>query len=546
MGVSAAATVYPHGVCQHANDNCSEPAIFRVGVAKVCKAHKGSNTVFAPFIGQQEKFFTRRERVVFYGGAGGGGKSLCGIMKFGQQLGLENQRWERARARGLRFRSKAWGIYFRRTSPDFRQAVDRSYEYFEALDPAASYNDKHHTWSFPSCGDAKFQFAHMEHEKDKFKYKGPEYSYVFFDELTEFTESQYDYMDTRLRTTDPELEPYLQCCSASNPDGEGLIWVRERFIEVADPETVVSIETTLRDGRVFNVEQVFIPAKLDDNPLLMESGQYEASLLNKRPEVREAILLGNWWISPGAFLGAIWRMDMHVCENHDIPRGAKVFRAADWGINNPSSIGWFYEDADGGLTMFAHLRTIGMTVDKVAEKMRGIEESFGFWDGEANESGLNFARNPLDTACFGEGQGLVGARTIAKDFKTLGFRWVKAKKGPGSRLNAASQIILRMSTMIPAAFASATHPTERERPMLRMMQRCVSPIKTLPVLRADPNNVDDVDTDGDDHDWDMLQYACLQNPVAKPDDSDDDDGDDGYGDPRARRRAGLGDGPWTK
>lgn len=518
-------TDYKFGPCER--PGCKAPAIFRVKTEKVCKDHKGADVVFAPFLGQQEKFFQRRERVVFFGGAAGGAKSRSLWVKFGQQLAVEYARAQEARKRGIKFKSRAWGIYFRRTTPNFRQAFERCEEDFRALDPAAVPDRNTHTWTFPSCGNAVFQFAHMEHVSDRFKYKSVEATYIAFDELTEFDEVQYDYMDTRLRTTDPHLEPYLQTCSASNPDGQGLIWVRERFIEPVPPETVMRIETVLGDGRVVEYDQVFIPSKLTDNPILMESGTYEASLMNKRPEVREALLNGNWYISPGAFFGRIWDTSLHVVEDHDIPENAKIFRAADWGIMSPSSIGWFYEDADGGLTMFAHLRTVGLTVDRVADKMIAIESRYGLWDEEAQQSRLNMARNPLDAACFGGGQGLIGGRTIAKDFRDLGFRWKPSKKGPGSRVLNLAQMVKRMTTLIPEAFKGATEPTERMRPMLRFMKSCVSPIRTIPVIATADNNVDDVDTDGDDHDVDCCMYACAERTLdvglRKREDDDDDD-----------------------
>jgi len=370
--------------------------------------------------------------------------------------------------------------------------------------------------------------CHMEHESDRFKYKSVECSYCAYDELSEFTEVQFDYMDTRLRTTDPELEPYLQMVAASNPDGVGVIWVRERFIEPVPPETVMRIETTLADGRVIEYDQIFIPARLSDNPILSASGTYEASLMNKRPEVREALLGGNWYVAVGAFFGSVWNSDLHVVEDHDIPSNAKIFRSGDWGIKNPASIGWWYEDADGGLTLFAHLRTVGLTVDKVAEKMATIEARYDLWDDDAEQSRLNMARNPLDSACFGGGQGLIGGRTIAKDFRESGFRWKSAKKGPGSRVQGLSQVLKRMMTLIPAAYEGATSPTERMRPMLRFMKSCTSPIRTIPVIPADPGNADDVDTTADDHDVDMCMYACLEfalNVGKKRAEEDDDDDD---------------------
>lgn len=547
--VAAQTYAYKHGPCEI--DGCENPAIYRVR-KKVCVLHKPENVVFAPFLGQQEKFFQRRERFVLYGGAGGGGKTQCGLIKFGQQLAVEARRAAAARKEGRKFQSVAWGGYFRRVAPNFKQAVQRSRAYFEAIDPAAYFHENDRAWYFPSCGNAVFSFCTMEHPDDRYKFKSHEFTYIFVDELTEFLEEQIDYLDTRLRTTDTYLEPYVQFCAGTNPDGVGLLWVRDKFIEVAPPETVVRIETKLRDGRVMSYDQIYIPAKLDDNPLLMASGQYEASLSNKRPEVREAILNGNWYYGmSGTFLQNIWNPRIHVVENHDIPAHVRIFRVADWGIGHASSIGYVYEDKDGGFTVFAHIRTQGLTVPKVCEKMKAIEREYDLWDEEAECSGLNFQRNPLDSSCFGTGQGLIGARTIAKDFVECGFRWTKAKKGPGSRKQGASQIILRLSTMIPAAFEGASDPTERERPMLRFMQRCASPIKRLPALRTDPDDPDDVDKDaGDDDDWDMCQYMCLQTPVSMPasrdDDWDDDDNGNGGAPPAARKSGGLGDGPWTR
>jgi len=535
------AVTFPHGKCE-VTAGCESQAIWRISLfgvqRKCCKQCKPESIIFAPFLGQQEKFFAARQRIVFYGGAVAGGKSLCLMMKFAQILVVEMRRYAEAKKAGKRYRSTAWGIYFRRTTPDLEQIKELSEHFFKAIDPSAKFNDNKGIWKFPRAGGAIFQFSHLERERDKYKHKSRAYTYIAFDELTEFSESQFDYLDTRLRTADSMLEPLLQICAASNPDGEGLIWVRERFIEVAKPEEVVSVSTTLGDGRVIVYEQVYIPAKLTDNPILMESGKYEASLMNKRPEVRDALLNGNWYVVAGAFLANIWDGQFHVCEDHAVPPGAKVFRSGDWGILSPGSIGWFYQDGDGGLTMFDHLRVQGKHVDEVAALMAGVESRYGLWDHRAGQSRLNFARNPLDSSCFGDG-GMSGAPTIAKDFQKAGVRWKRARKGPGSRYNGAGQIVRRLGTTIPEAYPGATEPTERARPMLRFMRRCVSPIKTIPALRADENDPNDVDTKADDHDWDMVMYACLENPVDTPDSDEDDDPDDAeWTHPPARLRTG--------
>lgn len=535
-----------HGPC--ATKKCPKTAIFRVGPGdegKVCKDHVPEGVVFAPFLGQQEKFFARTERVVFYGGAVAGGKSTLLLTKFMQQLNHERERASYMAKRGKRLHSRAWGGYFRRVTPDLQQIKVRSLEYFNAIDPEARLNEGKGFWNFPNCGDAKFWFYGMEHVKDRFKFKSVELTYSAWDELTEFEEEQFDYLDTRLRTSDKELEPFLQCVAASNPDGVGLLWVRKRFIEIAPPETVVRIENKIRDGRVIAFEQVFIPSKLTDNPIMMESGAYEAALMNKRPEVREALLEGNWYVIAGAFLSNIWVSSIHVVEDHDIPDGARVFRTMDWGMNAPGSCGWFYMDSDGGLTMFAHLRFQGLVAAKVAEKMQAIEARWGFWDEEHGKSKLNFARNPLDSSCFNTAA-TAGTPTIAKEFADNGFRFKPAKKKSGSRIAGARQIQRRLMTLIEAAYAAATDPTTRERPMLRFMRSCKSPIETIPILQADPDDPEDVDTKGDDHDWDMVMYACLENPVALPTDEDLDDDDDMPEAPQRGARSGMTLGPPIK
>lgn len=460
-----------------------------------------------PFPGQQTKFCECSAREVFYGGAGGGGKSLLGMGKFGQQLAVENTRYQS----GEIVKSKAWGVYFRRTMPDLLQAIDRSYGFFKGIDPEADYNVNSHVWTLPSCGDAHFQFAHMQTEADKYKYKSAEWTYAFLDELTEFTETQYEYVDTRIRTTDPVLMGMLQLCSGSNPDGPGLLWVRKRFIEGKEPEVVYRKMMKLRDGRKIPYDSIFIPAKLSDNPVLMEAGNYEASLLTKRAEVRRAILEGDWWINPGAFFANTWDPRYHVVPNHDVPRNAHRFRSCDPGLSAPSSVTWWYVGKDGGFTAYHNLYVKNHDAAMLASRIREIEIHYGDWNEEANESKLI---GPIDEDAFS--RNLSGGPSYQKVMAAAGIRWVRSKK---DRFNGIAEMVRRLN-------ARYKMPGEDDVAGLRWMERCKAPIETIPVLQADPNNPDDVDTKGDDHAFDDTRYACMYRPLAnrKDDDEDDDDG----------------------
>lgn len=477
-----------------------------------------------PFPGQQTKFFQRTERWVLYGGAGGGGKTVCLIGKFCQQLAVERERF----SRGLIKQSKAWGLYLRRNTTDLKQAIDLSHQIFLDVDPEAEFNINAHIWTFPSCGNAKFEFGHMEHERSKFKYKSNAYTYIAPDELTEFTESQIEYIDTRLRSTDPMLEPMLQICAGSNPDGVGLLWVRNKFIEGKEPEVVYRVETETSSGKIINYDQIFIPARLRDNPALYESGRYEAALMNKRPEVREAILEGNWYITAGAFLAEVWDSSVHVVENHPVPKSAFVCRSCDFGTRSYSSVTWWYIDRDGAATAFHNLYVKGHTASMLSERIREVEEHYGFWDDDGECSTLT---GPLDEDCWNK-TGHSGP-SIAETMRRKGVRWRRSNK---NRLMGAANLIERLVERVPGATED-----EPERPMIRWMERCVGPIRTLPVLPVDPNDPNVPDTTADDHAWDDTTYFCMWRPL-KPKDPDEVDDDD---EPRVidldrRRRRGSG------
>lgn len=468
-----------------------------------------------PYPGQQEKFFCASEDEVFGGGAGGGGKSLLGKMKYAHQLAFEHERFRK----GTLKRSKAWGLYLRRKTPDLMQAVDESMEYFPQIDDRAKFNANDLVWTFPSCGGAKFQFGHMQHVEDKYKYKSSAYTYLFFDELTEFEEDQYLYLQSRLRCADPGLVPFLQCVAGSNPDGPGLLWVRDRFIEDKEPEKVYRTRHVLSNGLVRFKDQVFIRFGLKDNPKLYETGAYEMQLRGLPPAIREAILEGNWYYASGAFLARVWDSTYHVCKDHDVPAGVRMYRSGDYGYNAPASITWWYVDRDNALTAFFNLYVTEHTPEQLAERIKEVEQEFGIWNDNDDRSEVS---GPLDSACWNRES---SGTTIASKLASKGVRFYKGKKGPLSRKNGAMEIISRMQARLKDH--DAPNDRLRDRPMIRWMKRCAAPIRTLPVLRPDPNDRDDVDTKGEDHAWDDTRYMCLARPMRaeKEHDPDEDDVD---------------------
>jgi predicted phage terminase large subunit-like protein len=210
----------------------------------------------------QTVFLLLPNREALYGGAAGGGKSDALLMGALQHVDVPGYS----------------GIIFRRTYKDLAlpdAIMDRSDQWLRGTD--AKWDGEEHTWRVPS--GATLTFGYLEHEADKFRYQGAAFQFVGFDELTQFSLTQYQYLFSRLRRLEGATVP-LRMRAASNPGGPGHEWVRQRFL----------IEG-LAKGRVF------VPAKLQDNPYL-DQAAYLESLSELDSVTRAQLLNGDWTAKP--------------------------------------------------------------------------------------------------------------------------------------------------------------------------------------------------------------------------------------------------------
>ena len=154
--------------------------------------------------------------------------------------------------------------------------MDRAQEWLQGS--GARWRAATHSWHFPS--GASLTFGYLQHEDHKYRYQGSEFQYVGFDELTQFSETQYTYLLSRLRRLMGQGMP-LRMRGGSNPGGVGHDWVRARFVE----------ETTRAPGCQFQ------PAKLSDNPSL-DQKEYIRYLGKLDPVTRAQLLEGDWDVLP--------------------------------------------------------------------------------------------------------------------------------------------------------------------------------------------------------------------------------------------------------
>ncbi len=520
------------------------------------------NVVFKPHPGAQTRFMQFDGRYALYGGAAGGGKSQCLLFDPFRQLQVESDRVNRGEISS----STGRAIFFRRTMPELREVMDRARRFFPLIDPAMGergWHEQSKTWTF-SCG-YKYMFGQMEDDADWLKYYGFEFTEIIFDELTTFTEEQFDQLDTRLRSSDPVLKNMLYVRAGTNPVGSGLEWVRRRFVEIAPPNVPAIVNIKVRvtfDGeeKVVTVprEQIFIPARVSDNPSINQA-EYAATLSDKPPAVRRALLEGDWNVSADAFFADLWDPSIHICKPFKVPAGWYKFRSCDYGYAYPgmASVQWIAVDPDGNMVCYRSYTCTGRNSRELAEDIQIIERDAGEWDTQRDCSTLS---GPMDSSCWGDA-GHVGP-TIAETQMEMGVHWFKCTK---DRKGMADQMRIRLKSRKP-------HPTVKDDkgepawivPGIRWFDTCTStiktprgkkmkvgPILTLPVLPSDPDDPEKWDTDANDHDADSAGYACMSRPIMGQDEKNDIRsareahlwGDDELSPRRTNRRMGRG-GVW--
>lgn len=435
------------------------------------------NVIFRPNPGPQTMFLAAPEKEVLFGGAAGGGKSYALLADC---------------MRGVIYPDYV-ALILRRTNDELRELKQKSKEMYPKIDPGAKWSEKNSEWTFSS--GARIWMTYLDRDDDVGRYHGQAFSYIAFDELTYWpTPYAWDFLRSRLRTTNPNITPYMR--ATTNPGGPGHSWVKKMFIDPAPwgkafdatdiqtGETLVNPET----GEPL-FKRRFIPSKLSDNPYLATSGYLE-SLLALPEDKRKALLYGNWDVAEGAAFKEFSRVK-HVIEPFELPSGVKTFRACDYGYSSYSAVVWMAVMPSGQVIIVDELYVKEVNAVDLAhmvnERDKKWHPSYGV----------------LDSSCWAK-RGDMG-QSIAETMIKLGCRWKPSDRSKGSRV-AGKNMIHQML---------ADDPILNE-PKLLIFDTCVNTISYLPVIPLDKNNSEDVDTKYEhDHVYDAVRYGLMSRPRSK-------------------------------
>jgi hypothetical protein len=415
------------------------------------------NVIFAANEGPQEAFLAAGEKDVLYGGSAGGGKSYAMIVD------------------PLRFAHRAAhrALILRRSMPELRELIDKSRELYPKAFPGCKYREVEKLWNFPS--GAKVEFGFLERDADVYRYQGQAYSWIGFDEITQLpTEFSWNYLSSRLRTTDSEITPYMRC--TANPGGVGAHWVKKRYIDPCESD-----QSFLgSDG----LTRKFIPARLQDNPYLARDGMYEQMLKALPPTQRKQLLEGNWDVNEGAAFTE-FSLDEHTIPPFQIPIHWERVKGIDYGYASESACIWATVDpSDGTLIVYRELYQKGLTGEDLGRKITEMELVDPL-----------SVQGVLDTSAWSR-TGTTGP-TVGETLVRQGHKLRRADK---NRIQGKIQIheYLRLQ---PSG-----------RPRLQIFNSCPSLIRELQSIPLDKSNPEDVDTHAPDHAYDALRYLIMSRP----------------------------------
>lgn len=493
----------------------------------------------------QEIALDARAHHILHCGARGGMKTDTQLMRFRRRVGIGyGQFWK--------------GVIFDKEYKNLADIISKSKRWFPMFKDGARFLESASQlkWVWPTGEELLFRTA--KKEEDYWNFHGHEYPFIGWNELTKYATSKlYDMMMSTNRSSFSDKDkPFidgdyyhetglirfvdnggiryddlppipLEVYSTTNPYGAGHNWVKKRFIDpapygvvvktvtkVPDPKTKKEIEVVKKQVAIFGswTENIYLPP------------EYIAELLNEKDENRrKAWATGDWDIVAGGAFDDVWYKQSQIKKRFVVPKGWRIDRTFDWGSTHPFSVGWWAEangeeayifHADGSIETFCPAKgSLIRIFEWYGTKEIGTNEGLKLSAGKIADGIIEIEKalmsngwiltQPYAGAADNQIRNVTEAETdtIEKKMSNKGVSWIKSDKSAGSR---------KIGLELARELLDNAH-NNKEEAGLFFMDNCRASISILPTLPRDPKDMDDVDTDAEDHIWDETRYRVLQN-----------------------------------
>lgn len=420
---------------------------------------------------KQRKFMQTKRKHIGYGGARGGGKSWA-VRSKSVLLGGNYP--------------KIRMCIVRRTYPELEENHIGFFR--DQFLPLGRYNESKHKFRFKNGSTITFRYC--KSDKDLETFQGSEFDVIFIDEATQFTEHQLKYIASCCRgANDFPHRVYYTC----NPGGVGHGYIKRIFVD----------KKYLPNENPDDYE--FIQALVYDNKVLMEKDPtYVAILKNLPPKLRKAHLDGDWNIFEGQFFEDFMdrpehyedRLWTHVIEPFEPPKEWQIYRSYDFGYAKPFSVGWWAVDYDGRLYRILEWygctsepnEGLKLTPEQQFAHIREIEDTHPWLKGKR-------IYGVADPAIWDSSRG-ESINEIAEKYR------VYFEPGDNKRIPGWMQVHYRFQF------------DDNGIPMMYIFNNCKAFIRTFPLQIYDEKDVEDLDTNMEDHCPDEVRYMCMSRPIA--------------------------------
>lgn len=466
----------------------------------------------------------------FFGGARGGGKTDAVLGEFVSHAD--------------EYGAEAIGLCVRRKRIDLVEMIERSKIIYTPL--KANFDNTDKVWHFPN--GARLRFAYLENDSDADNYQGHGYTRVYVEELGTFASPKGIFKLMATLGRNPRVPSRF--IATGNPGGPGHSWIKKRYID-PDRNGMRVIQSTFKNpftNEKIVKERIFIPSKVTDNRFT-NTGSYIGNLyLSGNEQLVKAWLEGDWDVTLGSFFPE-FSVNRHVIKTFVPPKHWTRFMAMDWGSSTPFSIGWYCVVPDefdprpeitpdkwmmfqeqsrtpilprGAIIKYREWYgskwreniSKGLSNDdenispNVGLKLTATEVARGIRLREIHEPKDQSGRPRItwrvaDPKIFSSDNGPCIAEEMASSPNYVNFQKADNRRvARGGAMSGWNVLRQRLKGGID------------EVPGIYFMSNCPDTIRTLPTLQHDDKNVEDANTNGEDHAPDETRYACMSRPYS--------------------------------